>query len=483
VGLSSDAQILNREGRMNKHYRKSATPSPLRFQHPAIRQVPIDQLKRSEPWPRIHNRSERRKLKSVLCALGFIDPIVVDENLRVLSGHLRLDVAIEMGLETVPIIEISHLNEIEKRTYALAANRLAEDAGWDRDLLAVELGQLAIALPEAGIELEATGFSITDFDQIVSDRSDPSPDPAEPGLPAPGQAVTRPGDVWICHKSRVHCADALQSTSYVTLMVGHRAIMTFTDPPYNVSIRKHARGLGRSKHREFAMASGELSDAEFLAFLQTAFQLIADVSIDGAIVYSCIDWSHLRIMLVAGEEVFAQLKNVCIWVKPNGGMGTFYRSRHEPVGVFKVGQAPHINTFELGQYGRSRTNVWEYAGLNSFRSGRDDELAMHPTVKPVRMIADAMLDCSKPHSIVLDPFLGSGSTLLAGEMVGRHVYGLEIDPEYVDVSIRRWQAFTHRDAILETTGQTFAEVEAERNSAASQPRQKASGQSREASHG
>jgi DNA modification methylase len=396
---------------------------------------------------------------------------------------LRCEVAHDLGLETIPVIQIDHLNEVEKRAYVLAANRLAEDAGWDRDLLAIELGQLAIALPEAGIELEATGFSINDFDQIISDRSDPSPDPAEPELPAPGQAVTRSGDVWICHKSRVHCADALQSASYVTLMGGHRATMTFTDPPYNVSIRKHARGLGRSRHREFAVASGELSDAEFLRFLQSIFELIVSVSIDGSIAFACIDWSHLRIMLEAGAEVFFELKNICVWVKSNGGMGTFYRSRHELVCVFKVGQGPHINTFELGQHGRSRTNVWEYAGLNAFRSGRDDELAMHPTVKPVRMIADAMLDCSKPQSIVLDPFLGSGSTLLAGEMVGRHVYGLEIDPEYIDVSIRRWQAFTHRDAILEATGQTFAEVEAERNSAASQLRQKASGRSREASHG
>ncbi|MBN9149786.1 DNA methyltransferase [Nitrobacter sp. 62-23] len=444
----------------------------LPFQHPAITHAALSDLKLPDLRLRTHNRESRRKLAAILRTVGFIDPVVVDENNNVLAGILRCEVAGELGLETVPILQIYHLNEIEKRTYILAANRLAEDAGWDRDLLAIELGQLAIALPEAGIELETTGFSINDLDQIISDRSDPSPDPLEPELPGAGRPVTRPGDLWICNRSRVHCADALQPASYVTLMAGHRATMTFTDPPYNVSIRKHARGLGRSKHREFAVASGGLSDAEFLRFLQTIFDLIVSVSIDGSIVFSCIDWAHVRIMLDAGTNVFSELKNICVWVKSNGGMGTFYRSRHELVCAFKVGTAPHINTFELGQYGRARTNVWEYTGLNAFKSGRDDELAMHPTVKPVRMIADAMLDCSKPQSIVLDPFLGSGSTLLAGEMVGRHVYGLEIDAEYIDVSIRRWQAFTHRDAILESTGQTFEEVEAERNSPITQPPKK-----------
>jgi DNA modification methylase len=455
----------------------------LPFQHPAIKQVALSDLKSPTQKLRTHDRASRRKLTAILRTVGFIDPVVIDEANNVLSGILRCEVADELGLETIPVIQIGHMSEIEKRAYALAANRLAEDAGWDTDLLAIELGQLAIALPEAGIELEATGFSINDFDQLISDHSDPSPDPAEPELPSPGRSVTRPGDLWLCHRSRLHCADALLPTSYLTLMAGRRATMTFTDCPYNVSIRTHARGLGRSRHREFAIASGELSNTEFLGFLETAFGHIADVSIDGSIVFSCIDWAHVRVMLDAGADVFSELKNICVWVKSNGGMGTFYRSRHELVCIFKVGTAPHINTFELGQYGRSRTNVWEYTGLNSFRSGRDDELAMHPTVKPVRMIADAMLDCSKPQSIVLDPFMGSGSTLLAGEMLGRHVYGLEIDPEYVDVSIRRWQAFTHRDAILESTGQTFEEVETERNSIPTQPPKKTRASHRGGRHG
>ncbi|MEH6949744.1 ParB/Srx family N-terminal domain-containing protein [Nitrobacter sp. NHB1] len=227
----------------------------LPFQHPAINQVALSDLKLPARKLRTHNRASRRKLAAILRTVGFIDPVVIDENNNVLAGILRCEVAGELGLDTIPAIQISHMNEIEKRAYVLAANRLGEDAGWDQELLAIELGELAIALPEAGIELEATGFSINDFDQIMSDRGDPSPDPVEPELPAPGRPVTRPGDLWLCHRGRLYCADALQPTSYVTLMAGRRATMTFTDPPYNVSIRKHARGLGRRKHREFAIAS------------------------------------------------------------------------------------------------------------------------------------------------------------------------------------------------------------------------------------
>jgi len=454
---------------MRKRYRTPPrTESPLGFQHPAIEQLPIEQLKPAERRPRTHNRAQKRKLAAILRTVGFIDPIVADENWNVLAGHLRLEVGHELGLKTIPVIQISHLNDTEKRTYVLAANRIAEDAGWDRSLLAVELGELALMLPEADIELEATGFSINDFDQIVADFGEHSPEAAE-ALPKPGPSVSQLNDLWLCHKSRLYCADALQAASFVALMAGQRATMTFTDAPYNVSILKHARGRSRTALKEFAVASGEMTTAEFLHFLQSVFQLIASVSIDGSIVFSCIDWAHVHTMLEAGGQSFSELKNICVWVKSNGGMGTFYRSRHEMVCIFKVGSAPHINTFELGQHGRSRTNVWEYAGLSGFKCGRAEELAMHPTVKPVRMIADAMLDCSKSQSIVLDPFLGSGSTLIAGEMVGRRVFGLELDASYVDVAVRRWQAFTGRDAILEATGQTFEEVENERNPAGPEP--------------
>lgn len=451
---------------MRKHHRaRSKAASPLGFQHPSIEQWPIERLKLAKRQLRTHNRAQKRKLAAILRTVGFIDPVVADEDGNVLSGHLRIEVAQELGLGTVPVILISHLNELQKRIYVLAANRLAEDAGWDRSLLAIELGELAIMLPQANIELEATAFSINDFDQVLTDSGEHSLEAAEGKLPELGPAVSRLGDFWTCDASRIYCADALKIDSYSVLMAGLQATMTFTDPPYNVSVLNHARRKASTRFKEFAVASGEMNDAEYLDFLKSEFELIAGVSIDGSIVFACIDWAHLQIMLQAGAQAFSSLKNICVWVKPNGGMGTFYRSRHEMVCVFKVGKAPHINTFELGQHGRSRSNVWEYAGLSGFKSGRDEELSMHPTVKPVRMIADAMLDCSKPQSIVLDPFLGSGSTLIAGEMVGRRVFGLELDPIYVDVAVRRWQAFTGRDAVLESTNQTFDEVQKQRNSA------------------
>jgi len=438
----------------------------LPFRHPAIKHINPNDLKLPARRLRVHTKAAHRKLAATIRAVGFIDPVVTDGSGKVLSGTLRVEVACRLGLEAIPVVQIDHMSEIEKRIYVLAANRIAEDAGWDRSLLVAELGELAIHLPRENIELEASGFSIAEYDRVNLDSGRLSTEEPEPEVPEVGPVVTRPGDLWRCGHSRLLCADALRSASYLALMAGQRATMTFTDPPYNVSIRKHARGNSKAVHREFAMASGELTNAEFLGFLKKVFALIADASVNGSIVFACIDWSHIQIMLEAGHDAFAELKNICVWVKSNGGMGTFYRSRHELVCVFKVGVGAHINTFELGQHGRSRTNVWEYGGLNAFRSGRNDELSMHPTVKPVRMIADAMLDCSKPGSIVLDPFTGSGSTLLAGEMVGRHVYGIELDPQYVDVAVRRWQTFTRRDAILDSTGQTFDEVQAERDRAA-----------------
>lgn len=295
---------------MKPHPRTANAP---RFQHPAITPVPIDQLQPTERWPRTHNSSQRRKLRAILRTVGFIDPLVIDEKCRILAGHLRWQVAVEMGLKMVPVIQIDHLNDVEKRAYALAANRLAEDAGWDRQLLAIELGELAIMLPDANIEIEATGFSINDFDQIIADFGGPSPEAAEPGMPEPGPSVSRPGDLWRCGSHRFYCADALHSSSFAALMAGRRATMTFTDPPYNVSILKHARGRAQTKHREFAVASGELTDPEYLHFLKTTFGLIADVSIDGGIVFACIDWAHIRTMLEAGVHAFSELKNVCVW--------------------------------------------------------------------------------------------------------------------------------------------------------------------------
>jgi hypothetical protein len=213
---------------------------------------------------------------------------------------------------------------------------------------------------------------------------------------------------------------------------------------------------GCEEHREFVMGSGEMTKAEFTSFLGTSFKSLAAHSTDGSIHFICMDWRHMAEMLAAGEAAYTEFKNLCVWVKDNGGMGTFYRSRHELVFAFKNGTASHINTFELGQHGRYRTKVWQYRGVNTLRPGR--MLALHPTVKPVAMIADAIRDVSRRNGIVLDPFGGSGSTLIAADKTGRRARLIELDPVYVDRIVRRWQLFANDEAMLATTGERFDEI-------------------------
>jgi DNA modification methylase len=257
------------------------------------------------------------------------------------------------------------------------------------------------------------------------------------------------------------CGDSTIGATYQALLGEDRAQLVFTDPPYNVPISGHVGGLGAIQHREFAMASGEMSSAEFTDFLHTVFGHLAAFSADGSIHFQCMDWRHLGEMLAAGKAAYSELKNICVWAKNNGGMGSLYRSQHELVFVFKSGTAPHINNVELGKYGRYRTNVWSYAGVNSFGEDRSD-LHLHPTVKPVAMVADAIRDCSHRKGAVLDAFVGSGTTLIAAEKTGRRGYGIEIDPAYCDVTMRRLRTVCGLDSVLEATGQRYTEVEDER---------------------
>lgn len=274
------------------------------------------------------------------------------------------------------------------------------------------------------------------------------------------------GDLWQAGAHRVLCGDACEPADWAALMARDRAAMVFADPPYNLRISKTV-GRGNIKHREFAVASGDMSPTAFAGFLKTWLRLAIQFSTNGSMHYICMDWRHLSELHGAGQEVFGPLQNLVIWNKTNAGQGSFYRSQHELIFVYKKGDAPHLNNVELGRHGRNRSNVWTYAGVNTFRQGRLADLTVHPTVKPVALIADAIRDCTRRGDVVLDPFLGSGTTLLAAERVGRRAYGLEIDPLYVDAAIRRWQDVTKRDAILAATGQTFEEVAAERCSATS----------------
>jgi DNA modification methylase len=417
-------------------------------------------LRRNSRNVRTHSKKQISQIAQSIDRLGFNVPVLVDSDSVILAGHGRVEAAKLLKLKEIPIIRIDHLSEAGKRAFVLADNKIAQNGGWDRSPLAAELRELEDLLSEEDMELGITGFETAELDAIASDFETSLQSPSEdiPALSA--VPVTRSGDLWKAADHRVICGDSRQPDTFKRLMRGDQAFMVFTDPPYNVRISGHVGGRGRTKHREFAVASGELSCAEFMSFLKQFMKLCAEFSVAGSIHYVCIDWRHSAELLEAGRSVYDELKNMCVWVKTNAGQGSFYRSQHELVYVFKKGGAEHLNTFELGQHGRTRTNVWTYGGVNSFRSGRMDELQMHPTVKPTALVVDAMKDCSKRGSIVLDPFLGSGTTLVAAEQVGRRAYGIELDPAYVDVAIERWQRITGRDAVLDGTSLTFNEIRA-----------------------
>ena len=415
------------------------------------------------PWPgnaRTHSKKQVKQLAGSIRVFGFTSPVLIDERGTILAGHGRVLAAIELGLESIPCIRLTGLTEPRKRAYILADNKLALNAGWDEGLLALELQGLMQA--DLGFDLGVTGFSIPEIDSLIEGLAPQEPgDPAEDKLPPPmdGPPKSRLGDVWQLGVHKLVCGDATLPDTFTRLMGGTAATAVFTDPPYNVRIDGHVGGSGKTKHREFAMASGEMSPEQFAEFLRKVFLILIANSQDGSIHYICMDWRHMREMLDAGS-VYTELKNLCVWAKDNGGMGTFYRSRHDLIFVYKNGTAPHINTFELGQHGRYRTNVWEYRGVNTLKTGRMDELSLHPTVKPVGMIADAIKDVSKRGDIILDVFGGSGSTLIAAHKTGRRGYLIELDPIYVDTIIRRWQVYAKDDAILVETGQAFDEVSA-----------------------
>jgi DNA modification methylase len=363
-------------------------------------------------------------------------------------------------MDTVPTLRLSHLSLAERKAYVLADNKLAQNAGWDRDMLAIELQGLV----ELDFDVELTGFSLAEVDLVIEEAKESSPshrietEDETPPLADPSSAVARSGDLWLLGRHRLICGDARQSETFKALLQGEQIDLVFTDPPYNVRIDGHVCGLGRVRHREFAMGAGEMSSDAFTRFLAETLGHAAQACRDGAIAFVCMDWRHMGELLEAGRAVFSEVKNLCVWNKTNGGMGSFYRSKHELVFVFKVGTAPHTNTFGLGDTGRYRTNVWDYAGVNTFRSGRLDELSMHPTVKPVALVADAMKDCSRRGEIVLDPFAGSGTTLVAAQKTGRLARVIEYDPAYCDQIVRRFEALTGKQAKLAATGETFETV-------------------------
>ncbi len=428
------------------------------------------QISALKPWPnnpRTHPKSQLKQLAHNMKALGFTSPIVVSHDGYITAGHGRAEAAKMAGLEEVPAIILPPLSKDQLRAIVIADNKLALNAGWDQEKLAIELQ----ALVDVNFDLHATGFSLAEIDIVLEDFEEANPKgsklPEDKVELATGAPVTRRGDLWLLGRHKVLCGDAREPDDFATLMGDERADMAFLDSPYNVPIDGNVCGLGSVTHRPFAMACGEMSQAEFTAFLTVTHSNVAAVMRDGAITFSCMDWRHMQEMIEAGKKAFTELKNLVVWNKTNAGMGSFFRSQHELIFVFKHGTAEHTNTFGLGGTGRYRTNVWTYPGISSMSADRAEQLAAHPTAKPVAMVADAIRDCSKRGEIILDCFGGAGVTAIAAHKTGRIARLIEIDELYCDTTVRRWEKLTGKKAVLAVSGLPFEDVAEERSMATS----------------
>ncbi|MGH6711223.1 MAG: site-specific DNA-methyltransferase [Bradyrhizobium sp.] len=432
---------------MNKHnYDSARSGGDPAAESPRITLRSPSDLKAHPGNARKHSRTQIKAIAKSIDAFGFNAPILVDREGSVLAGHGRLEAAKFLGLSQVPVIFLHHLSEVGAKAYMLADNKLTDRSTFDDAMLAVQLKELSeLAL---SFDIDATGFEPPEIDFRIQSLDDI--DAIDRGddfeLPT-GPSVSGLGDIWQLGDHRTACGNALDQTAVSNLFVGEKAAAAFTDPPYNVKIDGHVGGKGAIHHRDFPMATGEMSQAEFTAFLTSSLSGICQHTVPGAVIYVCMDWRHISETLAAGQASSCELLNLCVWVKSNGGMGSLYRSRHELVFVFRNGSEQHLNNIQLGKFGRYRTNVWNYAGGNSFaRKGSKRNLELHPTVKPLLMVSDAIQDSTNRGDIVFDPFLGSGTTLLAAERVGRRCFGVELDPLYVDTAVERWQRMTGRKA-------------------------------------
>jgi DNA modification methylase len=443
---------------MSRSTPEKSNKSPFRH-NLTVTSVALSQLKPFGRQVRAHGKKQIKKLARSVDQFGFVLPIVIDRSKRVVAGAALVEAARLLELNEIPAVTVTDLNEAELRTLRIALNRLSEEGEWSEPELAIELQEIMEL--DVTFDVTITGFEMAEIDTMIDAQSAGTPyNEADtlPDIDQSGSTITQPGDLWQLGEHRLLCADATDASSFRILLEGDLAQMVFTDPPYNVPIDGHVCGLGAVKHAEFAMASGEMSELEFADLLREVLGHLATYSVDGAIHYVCMDWRHLLDLLAVGREVYSELKNICVWNKTNGGMGSLYRSKHEMVAVFKRGQAPHVNNVELGAHGRYRTNVWDYAGANALGGDRNDALAMHPTVKPVALVADAIKDCSRRGDIVLDAFSGSGTTIIAAETTGRRGFAIELDPKYVDVAIKRWQNLTGDHAVHVRSGFTFDEL-------------------------
>lgn len=429
-----------------------------------IEDIPISQIKGYARNARTHSPAQIEQIKNSIQCFGFVIPVTLEDDGTLIAGHGRVAAAKLLGRKTVPAVRVSHLDEVQKRALRLADNKIAENAGWNKKLLAIEFDDLvAIDLKtDISFDLTVTGFASAEIDRLVETGGAESEqkDEDESVPEAPEQPVSRLGDVFELGDHRIACGDSTNPATYKALLGDEKAAMSVSDAPYNVSIKNH---VGSSRHGEFVMGVGEMTSDAFTAFLASFLAQCSTFCRAGAMHMAFMDWRHMSEMLAGGAACKLELKNLCVWDKGSGAMGSLYRSQHELVFVFKEPSAPHANNVQLGKFGRNRTNVWAYPGASGLRK----ELELHPTPKPVAMIADAIRDVSNRNDIVLDAFSGSGTTILAAAKTGRRARVIDLDPAYVDVAIRRWEVWSGGVARHVETGATFAELAAMRSATTS----------------
>jgi hypothetical protein len=461
--------MVNTSDRPN-HDAQLSTPGPVRIHaHLKIEYVNPGSISPNPHPTKKHSKKQIEQIAASIRQFGIVSPLLVDSDQRLIAGEAVLAAAKLVGLDLVPVTRKDDLTEPEKRALALTLNRLSELSSWDEEALKLEFNYFLTIEPSLDFDLAITGFETADQDRILSlPAADPDGADDIPEIPeGTDKPVSSLNDLWHLGDHRFLHGDARNEPSYVRLMGGELAQLVACDPPYNVPIQGHVSG--RASAREFPMASGEMSPAEFTDFLTTAFKLQAKYSIDGSAHFQFMDWRHMREMLDAGHAAYDELINLCVWVKDNAGMGSLWRSQHELIFVWKKGKGSHRNNVELGKHGRWRSNVWRYPGVNGFKRGRAKELGYHATPKSVSMIVDAIKDCSDRGGVVLDTFIGSGTTLIAAERTGRRCFGMDLDGVNVDIAIKRWQEFTGKEAVHADTNLTFAQMADRRASEQSEP--------------
>jgi DNA modification methylase len=446
--------------------------------HLKIEHIQVCDLKPHPNNPRVHPQKQIRQIAGSIKAFGFRMPVLIDQDNRLICGHARTEACKLIGMDCVPAIRVGDLEDAKIRALMIADNRLTEVSKWDDQLLGEHLKVLSEL--DLVFDIECLGFDYGEIEQRVSQieislEQDTMPE-QENADNLPNESalipVTKPDDLWVLGDGgsphRILCGDSTDPSSYRQLLGNAIASMIFTDPPYNLP----AKSIGQvcaDTHGDFAMGSGEMSSEQFTEFLGKVMKQICTYSADGSIHYLFMDWRHMEEILAAGNSHYSELKNLCVWVKDRAGMGIFYRSQHELVFVYKNGEALHRNHFKLGEYGRTRSNVWNFPSVRSLRSSdgdpSGDALKLHPTIKPVNLIEEAILDCSRRGEIVLDPFIGSGSTVIACEKTQRVCFGIELSPRYVDVAITRWQQWSGGEAIHQVTGCTFNQILEEQSNA------------------